>query len=237
MKYKFFNKNSVLYFFLSVIIFSSVLFVSCGQSAYFFAKENVSEQRLVTFEGRNEKVYVTLTSGYREKDYILNGVHTENIEYAVLTIKFLETSFIAPETANFYLTIDDINFSGKLERNPFNNTLQADLKKLIVDSKTILFNCDIFENFTLVNLNNISYLWAINADNALEIACKNLESTIKNNFIENGNFMGEVYVKMINSEENIDSPYVWYVTFLNNDNKSFGVIISPESGKVLATRN
>ena len=74
----------------------------------------------VNYFGKNEEFIASVTSGEREKEYILNGEHTSNIPYTVLVVDFIKDN--PNRVPNFKLNIGEKTYSGEMELNPFNNT-------------------------------------------------------------------------------------------------------------------
>ena len=118
-----------------VIGFMLLCFTICltgcnSLKVYDYAKNNIAEYRQNLYVGENENIFVSLTSGCREKDYVVNGFCTEPIEFAVLTFN-LKQDVSVPETVNYVLTVGTARYDGLLEKNPYKGSYVCDIKKIV----------------------------------------------------------------------------------------------------------
>lgn len=214
-----------------------IVLTGCSSVEYRLAKENIAEIRECLYVGENKEINATLSCGKREKDYVINGYATELIEFGVLTFELLKP---VDEFENFepmfVLFVGTKRYDGVLEKNPFDGTYVADIKKNIntTDVVNAKIMCGTFSSE--VNLNLLTDTWEINCEDALKIACKNQKENIKN-FEENGAFLAEVYVKIVNDEEINKDEYFWYVNFVGRKGRNFAVIINTQNGEVMAEKS
>ena len=54
-------------------------------------------------------------------------------------------------------------------------------------------------------------------------------------FINNGNFEGEIYVKIMNDEKDLVEDFYYLVSVYGRSGKSINVILSPKTGESLAS--
>lgn len=209
---------------------------ACGGALkiYDYAKNNVAEVRQNLYVGESENLKVSLNSGFREKDYVVNGFCTESVEFGVLTFVF-KVEHSLPETINYVLTVGTIRFDGLLEQNPYDGSYVCDVKKLI-DSTDVISAKIIAGDFVeSVEIKSVSESWNVNYDNALRLACLELKTELTS-FIENDEFYGECYIKIINDEEVGKDNYFWYVNFVSRKGKTYAVVINPISNEIMAKK-
>lgn len=220
---------------LLLIICSVFVFTACAsKKAYVLAKENIAEARHNMYLGEGENVRVTLMSGLREKDYVINGYCTDNIEFGVLTFE-LKTDITLPEVVNFVLNVGTLRNEGVLERNPYDGTLVCDVKKIIDSDEVITAKIIAGELVEGVELKSVTKNWNVSYLNALNLACSELNKELKG-FIENGNFLGECYIKIVSDREVDENYFYWFVNFVSRNGKSYAVVIDPISNEVLAKK-
>lgn len=223
-------------FFLLFLSFISILISGCAKSKVNYLKENIAEFREFVFEGEKDGVEVSLICGMRETEYVINGYATEPKEFGVLSFTVQNIDNYDVSLATYVLTINSTRYDGKLIQNPFNKSLVVDIGKVVDKDANINAKIMIGEYIREVNLNLIGKDFKINANNALEIFADTYKDEI-NSLIDNGVFKGEVYLKLINDEDQNISDYYWYVNLVNRNNKNFSLILSPYSGEVLAKSN
>ena len=111
--------TSIIFVFMAI---SSILLVSCNRNNMELYKANISEARYNYYYAEAQGYLVSFTSGIRESDFKLDGYHTENIEFGVITIilpKDIEYSGVA----TYRIEYDNKLASGTLEQNPYQQNL------------------------------------------------------------------------------------------------------------------
>lgn len=218
-----------------LLCFLSVVFVGCNNlKVYDYVKNNIAEYRQNLYVGENEKIAVSLTSGCREKDYVVNGLCTNPIEFAVLTFN-LKQKQTMPETVNYVLTVGTSRYDGLLEKNPYNGSYVCDIKKIIESSDVITAKIIAGDFVEYVELKSVTDNWNVNYDNALRLACVELKNELLT-LIENNEFYGECYIKIINDEVVSENHYFWYVNFVSRSGKTFAVVIDPISNEIMTKK-
>ena len=218
-----------------ILFLSCALLFGCSNSkTYDMAKNNLAEVRYNLYSGKTDNISVTLMSGKREKDYVINGFCSEAIPFGVLTFKINE-SILLKGDVNFVLTVGTFRYDGVLEKNPFDGSYVYDLKNIIDSSEVITAKIIAGEFVDEVELKSVTDSFNVNYDNALRIACKELNDNLKS-FIENDEFKGECYVKLI-CDDDVTGLYYWYVNFVSRNGKNYCVIIDPISNEIMAKKN
>ena len=214
-----------------ILIFSAICFYGCNNNINLLVQEKISEVRFNLFNCFSDEINVNFTSGFRENPYILNGKSESKKEFGVITVKFLkeiENKNILP---SFVITINDMDFDGEFELNPFDQTYVQDIETFVLDDSTIsikvMWGDFLFEN----ELKNISKTFNCNHSKALNIFIKEYDKDIK--YLLKNNIDFEVYIKIINDPSlNIDKNY-FYVCLLSTTGESLSVIIDPFSQEIL----
>lgn len=198
------------------------------------AVNNLAEVRYNLYSGKTENVSATFMSGRREADYVVNGFCTKPKEFGVLTFK-IDSKITLPKTVNFVLTVGTTRHDGVLEKNPFDGSFVFDLKTIIDGVEVINAKVIAGEFVEEVELMLVTKNFNINWDNALRIACKELEGSLRE-FVVDGEFKGEVYVKLI-CDEDILETYYWYVSFVSRTGKNYSVIINPQTNEIMGKKS
>lgn len=214
-----------------LLIISIFAFSSC-QTKDKYIKENLAEIREFLYEGSNEEVKATLVCGKRESEYVLNGYATSLVEFGVLTFYIQNIDDYSIENKKYALIVGTKRIEGVLEKNPFDNTLVADIKKIIDSDEKISVKL-VLDDFTCdLKLKKVNSDWRVSANDVISIISNSFESEIRS-LVENGILKGEVYIKIINDEDEYANDYYWYVSILSRNGEKLNAIISPKSGEIL----
>ena len=224
MRKPFFIKVIISLFFLFVL----PLFIGCGKINFnTHAHTYISEYRKNLFMNKTGNMIVTFTSGEREKDYDLTGTKTPLVDFGVLTVKFfIEVGDILP---TFELKIDDKDYIGQLERNPFDGSFVFDIEKQVDDEAEITLKLIDFEqNLKLVC---VSSSWKTTWEDAAQIFSQKFNSEILKHTSE-GKFLGEIYIKIVSDSKDLENIY-WYVLCVCQDGNIYSCLIEPNSMEVV----
>lgn len=221
-----------LFFF---ILISGLLFFSC-QKGGDIINENLAEIREYYYEGECDEFDVSLVCGYREKDYVLNGYVTEQIEFGVLTFVMDDVSKYNIDNMKYVLIIGTNRYDGVLEKNPFDNSLVADIKKRVNVDKGVSAKIMLGEFVKEVKLKRIDSEWKISSTDLKDIIYKNYKNEIKS-LIENDSFQGEIYIRAINDKDEYADDYYWYVSIISRKGGKLNALISIDNGEILLQKN
>ena len=222
---------------VGVLLCGALLFsVGCSNVNYFykFANENIAEVRKNMYVGETDNLKVSLISGMREKDYVINGLATDLVEFGVLTFMF-KTEVSLPETVNYVLTIGTTRYDGVLEQNPYDGSFVCDIKKVVNSADVITAKIIAGEFVESVEVKSVINGWNVDDANALKLACSELKGEL-NNFIENDEFYAECYIKIINDPDVDKNNYFWYVNFVGRNGNNYAVVINPVSNEIMAKK-
>lgn len=199
---------------------------ACGKTLDGYVLDNMAEITKEYYFGENDDMFVTLSVGEREEDYLLNGQATELVDYSLLVIKFKEENILRAITLVVQSGEDSADVEA--EYNSFNNSYMVD----IVDDITIGEDFSIVYDGQTVTLSKQNF--AINYENALQIACENLSDELEAQKSYN-HFNAECYLRVMSGRDNDFSELYWCFTCLNYEGESFTVVISTADGSILAS--
>lgn len=199
---------------------------ACGKTLDGYVLDNMAEITKEYYFGENDDIFVTLSVGEREEDYLLNGQATELVDYSLLVIKFKEENILRAITLVVQSGEDSADVEA--EYNSFNNSYMVD----IVDDITIGEDFSIVYDGQTVTLSKQNF--AINYENALQIACENLSDELEAQKSYN-HFNAECYLRVMSGLDNDFSELYWCFTCLNYEGESFTVVISTADGSILAS--
>ena len=117
------------------LIISSLFLAGCN-SVYREVSKTVSEVRYSIYLGETDTIKATFMCGKREKDYVINGYNTPLIDFGIVTIALKKSA--TTDNAKIVLTVDTNRYEDTLEKNPFDDTLVADLKIIPTASEITL---------------------------------------------------------------------------------------------------
>lgn len=216
-------------------LFLSMITIFSGCSKIDYIDKNIAEIRNFLYEGKVDDVTATLVCGYRESEYVLDGYATELVEFGVLTFDIEKMEGKSTQNAKFTIQHGDGFFEGDLVKNPFDDTLVVDVKKIIdVDEVIVHIQLDDFDKE--IKLVRLDKDWDISSDDVKRIISKEFKEEI-NPLILDGKFKGEVYIKILNDADIYKGDYYWYVSIIGQNGGRLNAIISPKTGQVLSSNN
>lgn len=219
------------------IILCGVLFVGCGGN-----KKNETnftnhliEVRNNLFAGEDEIFYATICTGEREKDYALDGTVNQLVPFGIVTLARLDNEALNSDEYSFTLVVNGENITGKLDKSPYDNTYSADIEQVIADDAKVSLQVVVDGNNFNQPLTNVSSTFAINKDNAISIACEQLQDSVKNLSKEKGNF-SEAFIKILKDYSGESNRYYWYVGIISPEGKTSGVLIDTSTGDIISKK-
>lgn len=219
-----------------LIFLASLTFFGCSTNTEKYLRQNTAELREYLYEGSSDGVCASLIFGKREKNYIVNGYATELVEFGVLTFDVPKDIQIDETIAKYVVTVGTTRYSGDLQKNPFENTLVADIKKNISGVQSVTAKIIAGEFVKEIKLVCINENWKIKSAEVYSLVAK----AFKNDFskmISNNSFAGELYIKIINDSDENTSDYYWYVCVIGRTGGRLSLIVSPKTGEILAVNN
>lgn len=213
---------------------SLLLLSGCGNKYENSLRSNIAEIREFLMEGKAEGVTASLICGKREKDYVINGYATTPIEFGVLTFKLDNIKDFDVTIANYVLLVGTIRYDGELEQNPFDQTLVADIGKIIDKNENIIAKLNIGEYSKEIQLNLINKDWKVDSNRVVEIVADIYKKDL-DNYFENNIFCGEVYIKILNDADIYKGDYYWYASVISKKGDNISLIISPYTGEIFAS--
>ena len=221
-------KKHFFIFIILIFLFVCPTLIGCGQVDFkTHAHTYISEYRKNLFVAKTGNMFITFTSGERESDYDLTGYKTPLVDFGVLTVVFdVDIKDLLP---SFQLRVNDKNYSGKLEKNPFDNSYVYDIETQVNDNDDITLTLDDFEQS--LKLVCISSEWKSTWEDAVEIFNQKYLKEVASH-TKQGEFLGEIYVKIVAENKNLES-VSWYVLCVCQDGSIYACLINPNTKEVL----
>lgn len=193
------------------------------------------EERNCLFTAEDENYSVTFSTGLREKDYALDGVKNEMVDFAVLTLARIDRQPIQTTACEYVLTVNDEVLSGSLTRSELDNTYSCDLEKAVAADSQIHVQIN-FTGYTFEkDLANTSSEFTVDKDAAIELANGELCEELNNFNKDKNNF--EAVMKIVKDYSTSEvKNYYWYVGVVAKNGETLGVLIDAVSGEVIAKK-
>lgn len=217
-------------FLCGLIILCSIFLIGCSKIDVDIFSSEISEACYNYYLGETTGYTFTFMSGSRKNDYKLDGYHTENIEFGIITIIIPEDVEFVSATYKIYY--GNKTFMGELEQNPFDSSLMADIGFVIKDLTQVSILLSMGSISKYVTLNSISSSFKINYMEALELFVNESVNELKD-LVDNNKLNGEVYIKIKFNKE-IDSNYYYLIRVLGRQGKSVTGIVNPVTCEILA---
>ncbi len=193
------------------------------------ANQSVSEMGKDCFFAKDDLSDVKLYTGQRENPYVLDGVHNDCQAFALLIFRTNEMGVEAP---TYIAKINGTSYNGILEQNPYDNTFVADLEIEVPADAQIEVTIAIKDNEYNYTLANINKDWAISFEQAKSIGIEYLMEDIQKN-VKGRNLDCEIYVKAITDSKGLLSTYYYYVSMIDKNGNSKGVVIDVQTGEIV----
>ncbi len=213
-------------FLMCSIIAVGVMVTGCGFTLNNVVLENMSEITKEFYIGESDDFYVTLSVGERESDFRYNGESTENVEKALLSIKFNES--LNKNVIWIQVASGENSVQVEAFYNELSERYMVDLIDEIEIGDTVFVNYD----GSVAELEKVSADFNIQYDEAISIACENLQSELSalKSF---SHFNGECYLIVLSQKENNFDELYWVFTCIPLDGENFSIIISTSDGSVI----
>ncbi len=207
-------------FIIISICLSAILFFGCTPKRDI--QTMFSEITYSYYQGENTQIgiCISVSVGEREQPYIIDGIHTENVDFSLVTLSFSQKQSFNKISA----TIAGSQIL--LEFNPLNNSYMGDLGFKVHGTE---ISCIVEEN--LITLQKISDNFAVDYKQATQIAISAFGKGI-DSFYSNGNFQGECYLKIL-KEDNNASTLFWVFTIVGTNQQTNNVVIDAKTGEVV----
>ena len=210
------------------ILFLVVVLCSCSSKIDEYDKV-ISEIRANHYVGSINDNSVYAVTGEREKDYKVDGVSGERVDFFILTVEGVYSAIPKCE-----IILDGVEHKGVMQKHPFADSYSFEIAQKI-DSNEVTVCLEIGNEKSEIMLVSVLSSESKTTDFAFEVAKKELDESIKNH-LKNGVFDGEVYIRIIPNPTQDDGKYFWYVAFYKNASECYCALVDCESGEVVATK-
>lgn len=197
--------------------------------------EHLIEIRNNIFAGQDESFYATVCTGEREQDYALDGVINELVPFGIVTMSRFDNERLNADSYPFTLVINGESVNGSLEKSPYDNTYSADIEQVIADDAEVVLQVVVDGVSFNQTLSNISKDFAVSKQDAINLACETLKSSIKNLSREEGSY-SEGFVKILKDYSGETDKYYWYIGIISPDGQTSGVLIDASTGSVVSKK-
>lgn len=220
----------------AMLLLSSCLLFACGTSKKIDIANYTIEERNHLFSAQDEIYSLTLSTGLREKDYALDGIKNEMVDFSILSLTKLNGEPLSNDTYTYILTINEETHTGYLEKSEIDNSYNIDLGLKVSADDTInakiTFTGYCFEN----TMTNVSQDFTVNKQQALETANKELKKEIKDITADKNNKI-ETVIKIVKDYSTSEvKRYYWYVGVVSNNGDTLGILIDTNTGDVIAKK-
>lgn len=213
---------------LALVMCIFVVFIMCGCDATVnVVQNNMSDMRINYFEGKDENIYVNLSCGYREENFVYDGISTNPVECGVLILGYFNTCTYA--SISVILTVDNIETEYILEKSPYENVFMEDIGKILTEKNQISLKLKNQENE--INIVCISKEWEIDYKKAIEIGVTHFKQEINNLYVNNS-FNAEGYLKVL-SKIDYENKY-WYFSIIDGFGNNYSLLIDVNTAEVIA---
>ena len=215
------------------IALSGVLFASCQKKANAEIIKNISELSTNVYTAKTEKAAIILTTGERETPYTVDGVSSARSPYTIITVRPLEMTDDAVPF-DYVIKAGKNEYRGKLNLHPFGISYTDTINKKTEGevSVTLTSGGQTFEEIALDSQFTDKMMdWQDALNKGIGSVKKEVDSLYSDNKL-----MGEVYVRFTNDSASESGEYFWYVAVVGNNGKTYGALVNPLSGDIIATK-
>lgn len=199
--------------FLFVCLFGC-LCVGCDSAGI---SDVLSEKTEIYYVGNGEKYQIELAVGERENPYIMDGISHNRVGFSLIT---LNLSQVESNIIQASLIINGEDNGITLELNPLNMLYMADLGYALKGNETVEF-CYGDERIVL---NQVSGEFKVDCQKAIKIGYDNIDE--KQMFQNDGGFVCEGYLKVINGKKFGHEGLYWCFTLINQMGDIVNILIN-----------
>ena len=214
--------KKIIISFLTLLI--PVLMFGCQKSVSL--EESMSEVTKIYFTAENEYVNANISVGRREEDYIIDGKHTKNVDFSLISLKF--NNLLPVNQINVLLIVNNVSTSVVLDLNPANHYYMTDLGYLLKETDKVSLQ---YESLSLV-FENVSQNFGVDYREALKIAKTELGDKI-DKYYNGKDFKGEGYLKILTGKDEEEGQLFWVITLVSRDGSKNNVVLSVTDGKII----
>lgn len=221
------KKYFLILFFIVMIGISA-----CGKDSVIVAIEgSLAEKRIALVDSTTTGAYASIMTGYREEEYVINGIATELIEFCVVT--FMIDGFEAYDytKAQCVINIGIERYERDLELNPYDNSLVTDLGKIYNIDENVMARLLVNGKTYKFYFKPVSREWCVDSDSAIRIYADYFREDLQS-FITSAKLQGEVYVKIL-SDRKLGA-YYWHISFVSTSGDRLSAVIDVETGELVS---
>lgn len=219
-------------FILAIGCLAGLIFLQgCSVNKNRVLLKSVSEYRKNLYVGETQGFTITFTTGKREEPYATDGVRGKMVGFGVLSVKY-ESKL--PDDLYYEMFIDTVQYGGKLEFNPYDNSYVADIMKEVSSKDDIylkIYNHDINIHATL---KCVSREWKVSYKDAIRIVSQDMGSDLYD-YIDGNKLNAECFVKIVSEDQEMNKIY-WYVHVVCKNGDTYTYLIDVNSGEILAKK-
>ncbi len=197
----------------------------CGCSPQRTAINNITEVCYAYWNGGNEQVDISLSTGKREDPYIQDGHVGNLVDFTLLCFTLLDEVELDP---NCTIIIDQKEYNIELQKSPFNNSYACDLQVVTDKNAIVGVKFDLDGNSHSIALENLSQNFSVSYLDAIDIFFAQFDTKCS----QDG---WELCCKVIASPIH-SNMHFWYVRVLFESGKDCVCVIDTETGDILASK-
>lgn len=205
----------------------------CQDKTYLNLESNISEIRNQMFSYEDEELSVKFLSGRRETTYVVDGKHTDLIDFGILSFGFKLQSFSMETKAKYILILGTRRMDGDLVYNPFDETFVVDIKEQVGPDTKMIAKIVIDDYQKEVTLSCVTKDWQVGALDALRVVVKEKKKDFEP-FMVGGEVKAEVYIKMTQDVDSSEGRYYWYVSIVPVEGKRLSYLVDYLTGEIVA---
>lgn len=223
------RKNIVLLF--AVVVLSGFLLMACSSVMEQY-QSYIAEFRPDLYTVATPDYSIEVASGYREKDFAIDGVVGDKVDFVIITV--VPTQGVKDDDEMSYsLKFDDKEYSGNMTKHPFNESFSSEIAQRTFSKPIVLTLSSKGETVGEFDMKVSSTDEMIDSNRALDIATTKLKSQISS-MTHNGSLKGEIYLLFVKNPLDTNDTVYWYVAFVNTSHNTYALLIDPVTEKVLA---
>lgn len=199
----------------------------CQKAEVNVVRDNMSEMTNLYFMGANNTDRASISVGFRENPYMLDGIHQNTCDFSLIILNL--QSQRTENTLNATISVNGKNTAIVMDLHPISHAYMYDLGYQLKAEDSISLSYD----GTVLQLYNASKDFKIDSEEALKIGSDTLQAHVKGYHTGNG-FLAECYLSVLGEVSGEFKDLFWSFTIEGRDRKTYSCVISVEDGTVLA---
>ena len=227
------KRRKIILVVLLVLLVGIVAFMNLKPDLKMLVEDNLSELRSELFVGESECYRCYIASGYREEPYNCDGVKNELVPFAVISLRGKSGNI---PSASYTLTVDDKEYVGQFEYDPYGSGLVVDAEVFVTSENAVKLCVTVNGKTEEVKLVSKSKDFKVKGDDVVNIICENKKEKL-DELTSLRKLQAEIFIKIATDNDFTFDKSYYYVCICDRNGNTYDFLVDVDSGNIVATKS